>query len=147
MTEKVGLAYNDVGYKFTTGTRMVTPGDLDIFAAASGERDPAFLSDEVARAAGLKARIIPVAMMLAVKDGLIGEYVEGALFLGMNNVKWQTTPYPYDTFRVEGELLNKRETSKGDRFIITYLWAVKNQDDATIAQGESTEMFAKPKDL
>ena len=147
MTEKVGLAYQGAGYKFTTGTRMVTPGDLDIFAAASGERDPAFLSDEVARAAGLKARIIPVAMMLAVKDGLIGEYVEGALFLGMNNVKWTATPYPYDTFRVEGELLNKKETSKGDRFVITYLWTIKNQDDVAIAQGESTEMFAKPKDL
>ena len=147
MAEKIGLAYNEVGYKFTTKTRMVTPGDLDIFAAASGERDPAFLSDEVARAAGLKARIVPVAMMLAVKDGLIMDYVEGALFLGMNNVKWTATPYPYDTFKVEGELLNKKETSKGDRFVITYLWAIKNQDDVTISQGENTEMFAKPKDL
>ena len=147
MTEKLVLAYKDVGYKFTTGTRMVTPGDLDLFVAASGEREPAFLSDEVAKAVGLKARIIPVGMMLAVKDGLIGEYVQGALFLGMNNVKWSATPYPYDTFRVEGELLNKRETSKGDRFIITYSWTIKNQDDVTIAQGESTEIFAKPKDL
>ena len=57
MAEKVGLGYNDVGYKFTTGTRMVTPGDLDLFSAAAGMRDPAFLSDEVAKAVGLKARI------------------------------------------------------------------------------------------
>ena len=85
--------------------------------------------------------------MVAVKDGLIGEFVEGALFLGMNDVKWQSTPYPFDTFRVEGEILNKRETSKGDRFIITYSWAIKKQDDTVIAQGESTEIFAKPKDL
>ncbi len=147
MAEKIGLAYQDVGYKFTTGTRMVTPSDLDLFIAASGMRDPVFLSDEVARGMGLKARIIPVAMMLAVKDGLIGEYVAGALLVGMNNVKWAATSYPYDTFRVEGELLNKRETSKGDRFVITYSWTIKNQDDVAVGQGETTEIFPKPKDL
>jgi hypothetical protein len=39
---------------------------------------------------------------------------------------------------VDGEVLNRKVTSKGDKVVVTYSWFMKNQDGAVNAQAENT---------
>lgn len=144
MTEKL-LSEREIGEKYIgERTRLITSTDLDMFCNVTGMRGDTFLSDEVARARGMKSRVLPGAMSLAVlfslleEDFLRGPHGQGALFTGLNNLKLFAPVYPYDKLKAEAEVLAKKETSKGDRVFVTYAWALKNQDDVVVAKGENT---------
>jgi len=151
--EQEHWGYKEVGYKFATGSRFVTASDLDIFCSVTGMREDIFLDDEAARTVGAeigqipKGRIVPGAFQLAIVFALLREtgLIEKGVFLGTNNMKFNAMVYPYDRLRVEGELLNRRVTSKEDRVIVTYSWFLKNQADVAVAQGENTCIFPNPK--
>ena len=149
MIEKTELVYKEVGYKFVTRSRMITSADCDIFVAIAGPREDILISDEIAKAKGFKRKVVALSLALGIAWGLIFE--EGltpeATTLGVEELRFPAPLYPYDTVRVEGEVIGKRESSKGDRIIVTYSWVLKNQDDAVVAQAEIAEMFAKPKEL
>jgi len=139
------LTDRDIGEKFVgSHTRLITPTELDMFCSITGMRGDAFLSDEVARSRGMKGRVLPGAMSLAILFSLLeeeflrGPQGQGAIFTGLNNLKLLAPVYPRDRLRAEAEVLAKKETSKGDRVFVTYLWTLKNQEGVTVAQGENT---------
>ncbi len=136
----------EVGYKYTTGTRFITATELDMFCDISGMRAEMFLSDDAAKAFGARGRFVPGAFLLGIVFGLLGEtgLVDSGVFLGTNNTRFNIPVCPYDKLRLEGELLSRRATSKGDRVIVTYSWLMKNQDDEAVAQGENTCIFPNP---
>ena len=70
--------------------------------------------------------------------------VPRGLFVGMDNYVFKAPVHPYDRIRVEGELLEKRVTSKGDRVVVKYSWLAKNQKDIIIAQGQNTSTHPNP---
>jgi acyl dehydratase len=82
--------------------------------------------------------VVPGPFVFAVVFGLLGELLNGHVHVGTDNMKVLAPLYLYDRVRVEGEVLRRKESSKGDRVFVTWLWAVKNQDDVVIAQGENT---------
>ena len=45
--------------------------------------------------------------------------------------------YPYDTIRVEAEVLSKKQTAKGS-WVCSYNWTITNQDGEAVAEGENT---------
>ena len=140
------LGYKEVGYKYTTGTRFITPTELDTFCDITGMRMDVFLRDDAAKALGLEGRTVPGVFIMAILLTLIGEIglLSNGIFLGTNNVRFGAPVRPYDRLRAEGELLNRRVTSKGDRVIVTYSWFMKNQDDDVVAQGENTAILPNP---
>jgi len=137
MAEKL-VADRNVGDEFRGGSRVITGTELDMFCTISGMRLDAFLNDEAARSLGFKARVVPGPFVFAVVFGLLGELLNGHVHVGTDNMKVLAPLYLYDRVRVEGEVLRRKESSKGDRVFVTWLWAVKNQDDVVIAQGENT---------
>lgn len=137
MAEKL-MADRNVGDEFRGGSRVITGTELDMFCTISGMRLDAFLNDEAARSLGFKARVVPGPFVFAVVFGLLGELLNGHVHVGTDNMKVLAPLYLYDRVRVEGEVLRRKESSKGDRVFVTWLWAVKNQDDVVIAQGENT---------
>ena len=138
MAEK-RLADRVVGEKYVSDeTRLITPTELDIFCNITGMRGEVFLSDEVARSLGMKSRLLPGAMSLAILFSLLGKFLGGAVFTGLNNLKLLAPVYPYDKLTAEAEVIGTKETSKGDRVFVTYSWTLKNQDEVTVAQGENT---------
>ena len=134
------LADRDIGENFVgSQTRLVTATELDMFCNITGMRGDVFLSDEAARSRGMKNRVLPGAMSLALLFSLLeGEFLQGAIFTGLNNLKLLAPVYPYNRLKAEAEVLAKKETSKGDRVFVTYSWILKNQDEVTVAQGENT---------
>ena len=144
--EKEHLGYKEVGYKYTTGTRFVTPTELDTFCDITGLRVDVFLRDDVAKTLGLEGRTVPGVFIMAILLALLCEIglLSDGIFLGTNNVRFGVPVRPYDRLRAEGELLNKKVTSKGDRVVVTYSWFVRNQDDDVVAQGENTAILPNP---
>ena len=53
-----------------------------------------------------------------------------SLLVELSNVKFVTLLSPYDRVYLEGEVLSKRVTSKGNRVLVTYATVVKNQEKA-----------------
>jgi acyl dehydratase len=138
MAEK-RLADRDIGEKYVSDeTRLITATELDLFCSVTGMRGSAFLSDEAARSLGMKSRLLPGAMSLAILFSLLGKFLGSAVFTGLNNLRLMAPVYPYDTLSAETEVIGKKETSKGDRVFVTYAWTLKNQDGVTVAQGENT---------
>jgi acyl dehydratase len=137
MAEKL-VAERNVGDKFEGGSRIITGTELDMFCAISGMRLDVFLNDEAARALGFKARVVPGAFLLALVFGLLGERLNEHVYVGTNNMKVLAPLYPCDRVRVEVEVIDKKKTSKGDKVFVTWSWALKNQDDLIVAQGENT---------
>ncbi len=137
MAEKL-MADRNVGDEFRGSSRVITGTELDMFCTISGMRLDAFLNDEAARSLGFKARVVPGPFVFAVVFGLLGELLNGHVHVGTDNMKVLAPLYLYDRVRVEGEVLRRKESSKGDRVFVTWLWAVKNQDEVVIAQGENT---------
>ena len=126
MAEHFG--YKEVGFKYTTGTRMVLPMEVDMFCEVSGMREKVFLDDETGRSYGAKGRVVPGAFLPGIALGLLMETriigAKGSFFLGMDKFQVAESVYPFDTVTVAGEVLKRRVTSKGDRVVVTYSWTV-----------------------
>jgi len=141
MAEHFG--YKEAGYKYTTPSRLILPTEVDLFCLISGMREGIFLSDEVGKMYGAKGRVVPGAFLVGIalglirETGLIGEVI-GSFFLGTDKLQAISPVYPYDKVTVEGEVLNRRVTSKGDKVVVTYSWVMKNQEGTLCAQAENT---------
>jgi acyl dehydratase len=137
MAEKLAAEMN-VGDRFETEARSVTSPELDTFCNIAGLKLGAFLNDDVARGMGFNGRVVPGAYGFGLVFALMGERLEGHIHIGTNNLKVLAPLYPDDTVRAEVEILGKKESSKGDRTFVTWGWTLKNQEDATLMQGENT---------
>ena len=132
------VAKKNVGDKFSSDSRIITGTELDMFCTIAGFRLDSFLDDEAGRALGFKGRVVPGAFVFALVFGMLGELLNGHVHVGTDNMKVLAPLYPYERVRVDGEVVNKKETAKGGRVFVTWAWAIKNQDDAILAQGENT---------
>ena len=143
--KKEHLEYKEVGFKYTTGSRDVTPAELVAFYEIPGIKEGMFVNDEAGKALGFEGKVVPAAYTIGLAFSLLGEkgLAEGGIFLEMN-AKFTAAVYPNDALSVEGELLSKRETSKGDKVVVKYSWNVKNQDGVVVVQGENTELLPNP---
>ncbi len=143
--EKEHLEYKEVGFKYTTDPRVVTPAELAAFYEIPGIKEDMFVNDEAGKALGFEGKVVPAAYTIGLAFSLLGEkgLAEGGIFLEMN-AKFTAAVYPNDALSVEGELLSKRETSKGDKVVVKYSWNVKNQDGVVVVQGENTELLPNP---
>jgi acyl dehydratase len=137
MSEKL-VAERNVGDEFETGSRIITAAELDMFCTITGNRLNPFLIDEAAKALGFKERVVPGSFIFALVFGLLGERLNGHVHVATDKMKVLAPLYPYDRAKVGIKIIDKKESSKGDRTFVTWAWAVKNQDNVLIAQGENT---------
>ena len=145
--EKEHFGYKEIGYKFATEPRYVTPTEVDLFCAVTDTREDIFSRDDSAKDLGLGRRVIPALFVYTtMMAGFMraGLTLEG-LFIGIDNAEFKVPVHPYDRIRGEGEVVDRRVTSKGDRVVVKYAWCVKNEEDIVVAQGKNTCIFPNPK--
>jgi len=136
----------EIGDKFITKSRVVTRTDLELYAISTGDTHPMFLSEEYAKSFGWRTQLVPglltfsIAVGLLIQSGFISDVIA---FLGTDKVKFNAPVYPYDSIKVEAEILSKKQT-KSANWICSYKWIVRNQNDEAVAEGENTCMF-KPR--
>lgn len=121
---KVGATYKTLG-------RTVTETDIVNFVNLGGFVEPLFMDMEyVAKESVFGRRAAPGVMTFALSEGLCMQtgliHGTGMAWLG-GEVKVVAPVLEGDTIYVEIEIVDKRETKKPDRGIVTYKHRVLNQ--------------------
>ncbi len=126
------------GQTYLTDKRTITESDHVNFTTSFGFYEPLFMDQVyVTTQTPYKGRIVPGAMTFSIAEGLsilTGIlHTTGLAFLGveLNVVK---PVFIHDTLFVEITVLEKRETGKPDRGIVTFAHQVKNQNGELVME-------------
>jgi acyl dehydratase len=141
MREKIpivgrGFHFEDlaVGFRFRTHRRTITEADLSHFVNLTWLTEELFaVADDSGRA--IKGRPVPAALVYSFAEGLLLPTMQdtGLAFLNATlDVKAPT--FVGDTIHVEGEVVEHRLTSKGDRGLVRFANRVLNQRAETVLE-------------
>ena len=136
-----------VGAVYRTRGRTVSETDIVTFVNLGGFIEPLFLDMEyVARESLFKRRAAPGALTFALSEGLIIQtgliHGTGMAWLG-GELKVVAPVLEGDTIRVEVEIVDKRETKKADRGIVTYRHRVLNQRNEVVLEAKIQRMIRR----
>lgn len=144
-----GLSWEEhsVGARYRTLARTVSETDIVTFVNLCGITEPLFMDMEyVRRESVFGRRAAPGALTFALSEGLIMQtgliHGTGLAFLG-GEVRVVAPVLEGDTIRVEVEVVDKRETKKPDRGIVTYQHRVLNQRDELVMEIRAQRMIRR----
>jgi acyl dehydratase len=133
-----GLFYEDFtqGRTFITERRTITETDQINFVTSFGFFEPLFTDKTYAETqTPYQKRIVPGALTFSMAEGLtiLSGILHGTglAFLGVEMTILRPV-FIGDTISVRIEVLDRRETQKPDRGIVTYKHQVKNQLDQAV---------------
>jgi len=135
-----GLSFDDheVGATYRTLGRTVSETDIVTFVNLGGFIEPLFMDMEyVAKESVFAGRAAPGVMTFALSEGLVIQtgLIHGTAMAWLGGeVKVVAPVLAGDTIRVEIEVVDKRETKKPDRGIVTYQHRVLNQRGETVME-------------
>jgi acyl dehydratase len=139
----------NVGDIFVTRGRTVTEAMISITSGLSGHIAPLFWDEEAAKKTTFGGRITPGLLTLLLMDGL-EEQVEAGwgleniiALVGIDKVRFKAPLRPGDTMRDEMEIIEKRETKRPDRGLITHRSVCKNQRDEEIAEAQFIHLLKR----
>ena len=116
--------------------RTLTEGDVALYIALTGDRNPKSCSDEFARALGFdRAPVHDMLVFHIVFGRAVGEIsLNSPGNLGYADLRFLRPVYTGDTLRAETETLGWRETSKGDTGVVWVRTVGFNQRDERVLQ-------------
>lgn len=134
-----------VGDQFVTPARTVTETDISMAVSLSGHYQPIFVDEEFAKKSPYGGRIAPGEMTLGIEAGLVARMgtLENSLGLLDIRLKFLNPVRAGDTLHVELEVLDKKETSKPDRGVITFRDVVKNQRGEIVMEDTRVSMYRR----
>jgi 2-methylfumaryl-CoA hydratase len=116
--------------------RTITAGDVALYIALTGDRNPLYCADTFAQSLGFERA--PVANMLVfhiVFGRTVGEIsLNSPGNLGYADLRFVRPVFTGDTLRAETETLGWRETSKGDTGVVWVKTVGFNQRDEVVLQ-------------
>ncbi len=144
-----GLSWEEhaVGAVYRTLARTVSETDIVSFVNLCGFTEPLFMDMEyVQRESVFGRRAAPGALTFALAEGLIMQtgliHGTGMAWLGAE-IRVVAPVLERDTIRVEVEVVDKRETRKPDRGIVTYRHAVLNQRGELVLEARVQRMIRR----
>lgn len=144
-----GLTFEEhtVGDVHRTLGRTVSETDIVNFVNQCGFTEPLFLDMEyVKRESVFGRRAAPGALTFALSEGLVMQtgliHGTGMAWLG-GELRVVAPVLEGDTVRVEVEVLDKRQTRKPDRGIVTYRHRVLNQRDQVVLEATVQRMIRR----
>jgi acyl dehydratase len=146
-TEGVHFEEHAVGAVYRTLARTVSETDIVSFVNLCGFTEPLFYDMEfVKRESVFGRRAAPGALTFALSEGLVMQtgliHGTGMAWLG-GEVRVVAPVLEGDTIRVEVEVIDKRETKKADRGIVTYRHRVLNQRDEVVLELKIQRMIRR----
>jgi acyl dehydratase len=137
-SEGLNFEEHEIGALHRTLARTVSETDIVSFVNLCGFNEPLFYDMEyVKRASVFGRRAAPGALTFALSEGLVMQtgliHGTGMAWLG-GEVRVSAPVLEGDTIRVEVEIVDKRETKKADRGIVTYRHRVLNQRDEVVLE-------------
>ncbi len=143
----VTFEQHKVGTIYRTLARTVSETDIVNFVNQCGFTEPLFLDMEyVKRESLFGRRAAPGALTFALSEGLVMQtgllHGTGMAWLG-GELRVVAPVLQGDTIRVEVEVVDKRETKKPDRGIVTYRHRVLNQRDELVLESTVQRMIRR----
>lgn len=134
-----GKYYEDfeVGQVITTASRTITEGDVMLFAGISGDFNPLHTNEEFMKTTPFGGRIAHGLLTVSIATGLANQL---GLFEGTNlallsmTIKYTGAVKFGDTIRLELKAVEKKESSKPDRGIVTFENKVLNQRNESVVE-------------
>ena len=125
-----GFFYDElpVGFRFRTMGRTITETDLVTFVNLIWFTEEVFVNTTDTDGRALQGRVVPGALVFTFAEGLVMPSMQftGLAFLGMElDIKRPTVVG--DTIRVEGEVIERRPASTGQRGLVRTRNTVLNQ--------------------
>ncbi len=134
------------GEEFQTVGRTITESDVLNFSGVSGDFNPLHLDEEFAKNSPFKTRVPHGLCIMSIATGLIDRLgVISCTALACLDISWKFFKPVLigDSIGVVMKVLEKREGKKGDRGLITFEMAVRNQRKETVETGMWTLMMAR----
>ena len=146
-TQGVTFEEHTIGARYQTLGRTVSQSDIVTFVNLCGFTEPLFMDMEYVRKESVFGRrAAPGALTFALSEGLVMQtgliHGTGMAFLGAD-VKVLAPVLEDDTIRVDVEVVDKRETRKPDRGIVTYQHRVVNQRDEVVLEVRIQRMIRR----
>jgi acyl dehydratase len=141
-----GKTFDDlnIGDETRTTGRTITETDVVNFAGISGDFHPEHMNEEYAKKGPLGGRIAHGLLTIAVATGMVNQtgITEGTTIavLEMRERFIKAVRFG-DTIRSVFKIINKKETKKPDRGIVTAALTVLNQKDETVLEAEIVMML------
>ena len=146
-TKGVNFEEHAIGAVYRTLGRTVSETDIVNFVNLCGFNEPLFYDMEyVKRESVFGRRAAPGALTFALSEGLVMQtgliHGTGMAWLG-GEVRVAVPVLEGDTIRVEVVVVEKRETKKPDRGIVTYRHRVLNQRDEVVLELKVQRMIRR----
>ena len=146
-TEGVNFEEHAIGAFYHTLGRTVSETDIVNFVNLCGFTEPLFYDMEyVKRESVFGRRAAPGALTFALSEGLVMQtgliHGTGMAWLG-GELRVVAPVLEGDTIRVEVEVIDKRETKRADRGIVTYRHRVLNQRDQIVLELKVQRMIRR----
>jgi len=143
-----GKTFNEfnVGDKFTTASRTITEADVVNFAGLSGDFNPIHTDEEFGKSTPFKGRVAHGMLSVAIATGLanqLGIYEGTTIALLSMTINYKGAVKLGDTIHLVLKVVEKKETSKDDRGIVTFDAMVYNQNDEPIVEGQWVVMLRR----
>ena len=125
------------GDVIVTARRTVTEADVMAFAGVSGDFNPLHTDEEFMKSSQFGNRIAHGLLSVAIGTGLINQLgvFEGTNLALLNmDIKFTGVVKFGDTIHLELKTIEKKETSKPNKGIVTYEANVKNQKDENVVE-------------
>jgi len=136
-----------VGDRFETLGRTVSEYEILSFVTLTGFTEPLFMDTEyIQRESVFKTRVAPGVLTFALAEGLTlqtGILHGTGLALMQYDVRVVAPVLAGDTIRVQIEVVDKRETKKADRGIVTFRHRVVNQRGEPVMEATITRMIKR----
>jgi len=129
----------EIGEEIIGGARTITEADVDAFARLSGDFQPEHMNEEYAKKGAFGQRIGHGLLTLSAAVGLINQtgVFEGTIIAVLEiQVHFLKAVKFGDTIRVIEKIVNKKESSKKDRGVITLKLTVYNQEDMPVLEAD-----------
>lgn len=139
-----------VGDQFSSPARTVTEADVVNFAGLSGDYNALHVDQEYAKETVYGGRIAHGLLGLTIASGLftrteLNRRMNKTIvaMLGIDSWKFRGPLRIGDTIHLQVEIVDKKETSKGDRGIVFFKRMVVNQKGEEIQEGIIPMMILK----
>ena len=135
-----------VGDEFTTASRTVTEGDVAQFAGLSGDYNPLHTDDEFGKKTPFGGRIAHGMLVASISTGQanqLGIFEGTSLALLSMGIKFTGAVKFGDTVHTVLKVIDKKDTSKPDRGIVTFEVKTMNQRDDCVVDSQWIVMLRK----
>jgi acyl dehydratase len=135
-----------VGEALVTSRRTITEADVVNFAGLSGDFNPLHTDEVYGQSTPFGGRIAHGMLVVSVGTGLVnqaGWFVGTTLALLEISRKFVGAVKPGDTVHVAMDVASARQSSRGDRGIVTFNTRIVNQRAETVIEGQEVVLLRR----